>query len=311
MAKAATERPDEDLVRLYLNDIGRHPLLTRDDEVRIAQDIETGDASRAALANDPRPTDTVAAELQRAVARGDDARRTLVQSNLRLVVSIARRYHRSGVALLDLVQEGNIGLMHAVEKFDWRRGFKFSTYATWWIRQTIVRGISNTGRMIRLPVHQGDVVARLQFNSSRLELKLGRRPTTSELAIAVDMPENVVVKALQFPVEPLSLSEPLGDAGAVSLADLVEDRSVESPFDAAAKSVLHAEIEKLLALLGERERQVLKLRFGLDQSAPQTLAEIGVHFNVARERIRQIETRAMAKLRAANADSEARDLLAV
>jgi RNA polymerase sigma factor (sigma-70 family) len=311
LAKERVERADEDLVRLYLNDICRHPLLTRDDEVRIAREIETGDAAREVLAGDAAPTGAVADELQGAVARGDAARRTLVQSNLRLVVSIARRYHRSGVALLDLVQEGNIGLMHAVEKFDWRRGFKFSTYATWWIRQNIVRGISNTGRMIRLPIHQGDVVARLQFTASRLELKLGRPPTSRELATEVEMPEKVVLTALQFPVEPLSLSDPVGDTGDVNLADLVEDRSVESPFDAAAKAVMAAEIEKLLALLEERERQILRLRFGLDHGEPHTLAEIGAHFNVTRERIRQIETRAMAKLRAANVDSGAHDLLAV
>ena len=185
VAKDRVERDEEDLVRLYLTDIGQYPLLTKDDEVRLAQAIEAGALAGAEL-EDPIRTVSAARrrELRRQVRAGEEAERTFVQSNLRLVVSIAKKYQASGLPLLDLVQEGNLGLMHAVEKFDWRQGFKFSTYATWWIRQAITRGIANTGRTIRLPVHAGDTLARLQKARSRLELKLGRAATLAELAAA-------------------------------------------------------------------------------------------------------------------------------
>ena len=198
MAKDRVERDEEDLVRLYLTDIGQYRLLTKDDEVRLAQAIEAGLHARDDLANAKDLAATRKRELRRTVRDGEDAQRCFVQSNLRLVVSIAKKYQASGLPLLDLIQEGNLGLMHAVEKFDWRKGFKFSTYATWWIRQAITRGIANTGRTIRLPVHAGDTLARLQKARSRLELKLGRPATLAELAAEVEMPEDKVTEALRF-----------------------------------------------------------------------------------------------------------------
>ena len=244
MAKERVERDEEDLVRLYLTDIGQYPLLTKDDEVRLAQQIEGGNAAREQMLRAKSLTPAKKRELRRSARHGDEAQRTFVQSNLRLVVSIAKKYQASGLPLLDLIQEGNLGLMHAVEKFDWRKGFKFSTYATWWIRQAITRGIANTGRTIRLPVHAGDTLARLQKARSRLELKLGRPATLSELAAEVEMPEDKVTEALRFAAEPLSLSEPLREDGDAELGDIVEDRSAESPFEVAATALLPAEITK-------------------------------------------------------------------
>jgi RNA polymerase sigma factor (sigma-70 family) len=311
LAKERVERDEEDLVRLYLSDIGQYPLLTKDDEVRLARAIETGHDARAELDRKKDVTPSRRRELKREIRAGADAQRTFVQSNLRLVVSIAKKYQASGLPLLDLIQEGNLGLMHAVEKFDWRKGFKFSTYATWWIRQAITRGIANTGRTIRLPVHAGDTLARLQKARARLELKLGRPPTQYELALEVEMPEDKVTEALRFALEPLSLSEPLREDGDAELGDVVEDRSAESPFDAAATSLLPDEIARLLEPLDDREREILRLRFGLDRGEPRTLEEVGEHFNLTRERIRQIEARAMSKLRHPSSDTGARDLLAV
>jgi len=299
LPKERVERDEEDLVRLYLTDIGQYPLLTKDDEVRLAQQIEAGNQARGDLDVASDLTPARKRELRKQVRSGEDAERTFVQSNLRLVVSIAKKYQASGLPLLDLIQEGNLGLMHAVEKFDWRKGFKFSTYATWWIRQAITRGIANTGRTIRLPVHAGDTLARLQKARARLELKLGRPATLAELSAEVEMPEDKVTEALRFAAEPLSLSEPLREDGDAELGDVVEDRSAESPFEVAATALLPEEISRLLAPLDEREREILKLRFGLDRGEPRTLEEVGEHFNLTRERIRQIEARAMNKLRQA------------
>ena len=307
------ERDEEDLVRIYLTDIGQYPLLTKDDEVRLSQQIEAGNEARVVLQN-AKPgslTDHRRRQLRRQMRRGAESEQTFVQSNLRLVVSIAKKYQASGLPLLDLIQEGNLGLMHAVEKFDWRKGFKFSTYATWWIRQAITRGIANTGRTIRLPVHAGDTLARLQKARSRLELRNGRPPTLAELAAEVEMPEEKITEAMRFQSEPLSLSEPLRHDGDAELGDVVEDRSVDSPFEVAATTMLPQEIVRLLSPLDEREREILKLRFGLDRGEPRTLEEVGEHFDLTRERIRQIEARAMSKLRHPSSDTGARDLLNV
>ena len=314
MAKDRIDRDEEDLVRLYLTDIGQYTLLTKDDEVRLAKAIEAGKIALAEQeAGDVKTlTATKRRELRKAIREGEIAERAFVQSNLRLVVSIAKKYQASGLPLLDLIQEGNLGLMHAVEKFDWRKGFKFSTYATWWIRQAITRGIANTGRTIRLPVHAGDTLARLQKARSRLELKFGRPATLAELSKEVEMPEDKVTEALRFAAEPLSLSEPLREDGDAELGDVVEDRSAESPFEVAATALLPEEIQRLLAPLDEREREILRLRFGLDGSGEgRTLEEVGEHFNLTRERIRQIEARAMSKLRHPSSDTGARDLLSV
>jgi len=311
VARERVERDEEDLVRLYLTDIGQYTLLTKDDEVELAQKIEVGVEAREELAAGKSLSSRRRVELRRLVTDGEAAERQFVQSNLRLVVSIAKKYQASGLPLLDLVQEGNLGLMHAVEKFDWRKGFKFSTYATWWIRQAITRGIANTGRTIRLPVHAGDTLTRLQKARARLELRYGRPATLSELAEEVEMPEQKVTEALRFAAEPLSLSEPLREDGDAELGDVVEDRSAESPFEVAATALLPEEIKRLLAPLDEREREILTLRYGLDRGEPRTLEEVGEHFNLTRERIRQIEARAMSKLRHPSSDTGARDLLAV
>ena len=239
MAKDRVDRDEEDLVRLYLTDIGQYALLTKDDEVRLAKAIEAGKEAQVELAEQEKTlSPTKKRELKRAAKEGETDERAFVQSNLRLVVSIAKKYQASGLPLLDLIQEGNLGLMHAVEKFDWRKGFKFSTYATWWIRKAITRGIANTGRTIRLPVHAGDTLARLQKARSRLELKYGRPATLAELSKEVEMPEDKVTEALRFAAEPLSLSEPLREDGDAELGDVVEDRSAESPFEVAATALL-------------------------------------------------------------------------
>ena len=300
---------DPDLVRLYLDDAGKHTLLTKDDEARLAQEIEDGVAARAVLEGDATLTPTESRAVRRRVRRGELAHRAFVHANLRLVVSIAKRYQGSGVPLLDLIQEGNLGLMHAVDKFDWRRGFKFSTYATWWIRQAISRGIANTGRTIRLPVHAGDNLVKLQRARSVLEMRLGRSATHAELAEELGTTEEKVRETALIAAEPVSLSQPMSDDGDLELGDLVEDRSAASPFEAAALSLLPADVQKMLGGLAPREATVISLRFGLDRGEPRTLEEVGEHFALTRERIRQIEAHAMSKLRhPANAADVARVL---
>jgi len=290
-------RDDHDIVDLYLTDIVRQALLTKDDEIGLAQRIEAGAEARRQLDGEAASTPTGRDELTRTVRDGDAARRTFVEANLRLVVSIAKRYRAPGLSLLDLVQEGNLGLLRAVDKFDWRKGFKFSTYATWWIRQAVQRGIANTGRTIRLPVHAGGVLARARPARARLETKLGRGPTRSELAAELDVPEHELTALMRGAAHPVSLSETLSDDKDGELADLVPDRSATSPVDAAADALLPAEIAKLMTSLTPRERLILTLRFGLDRGEPCTLAEVGQQFHVSRERIRQLQVGAMTKLR--------------
>jgi RNA polymerase sigma factor (sigma-70 family) len=288
---------EEDLVQLYLNDIGRHALLSRDDEIGLAQRIEAGTEARRQLDGQASSTPPDRHELTRTVRDGDAARRTFVEANLRLVVSVAKRYRTSGLPLLDLVQEGNLGLLRAVDKFEWRKGFKFSTYSTWWIRQAIRRGISKGARTIRLPVHAGDHVVQARNAWARLEAELRRSPTRCEVAAELDLPERELDALMHRAAAPVSLSEPLSDDSDDELADIVADRSATSPVDAAAAALLPAEIAKLMAWLTPREREILTLRFGLDRGEPRTLEEVGQRLHVSRERIRQIQADAMTKLR--------------
>ncbi|HUJ65883.1 MAG TPA: sigma-70 family RNA polymerase sigma factor, partial [Acidimicrobiales bacterium] len=283
--------------------------LTKDDEMRLAQAIEAGREAEGVLASGVGLTPTETRELRRKKRAGESASDQFINANLRLVVSIAKRYQASEMPILDLIQEGNLGLIHAVEKFDWRKGFKFSTYATWWIRQAIGRGIDNTARTVRLPVHAGDLLTRVTKARGRLEGQLGRRPTVAELAADLELEEEKVTEILRHAAEPLSLSEPLREDGDAELGDVVEDRSAVSPFDAAAAALLSGEVNKMLIALDEREREILRLRFGLDRGEPRTLDEVGEHFSLTRERIRQIEARAMSKLRHPSTDRGARELL--
>ena len=304
-----TAQPEEDLVRLYLNEIGKYALLAQDDEARLGQAIEAGREARTEFAITEGINPARKRKLRRLIRDGDLAAETFVQANLRLVVSIAKRYQTAELPLLDLVQEGNLGLIHAVHKFDWRRGFRFSTYATWWIRQAITRGIANTGRTIRLPVSAGDLLIQVTRARGRLEGQLGRRPTVAELARDLELQEEKVTEILRHATQPLSLSEPLGEDGDAELGDTLADRSADSPFDAAAAVLLTGEVNKLLLILNKREREILRLRFGLDRGEPRTLGQVGEHFSLTRERIRQIESQAISKLRHASTDSDRYELL--
>jgi DNA-directed RNA polymerase sigma subunit (sigma70/sigma32) len=301
---------EQDLVRLYLDGIGHYPLLTQDDEVRLAKAVEAGKRAAAELAGADSLSPARAAELKRVKEAGERAFEQFVNSNLRLVVTIAKRYQGGELSMLDLIQEGNIGLMHAVDKFDWRRGYKFSTYATWWIRQAIGRGIDNTGRAVRLPVHTGDQVRRLQRARSSLEGRLGRVPTPAEIAESLGMSEHEVERLVRLIVEPVSLASPIGSDGDSELGDVLSDDESPTPFDEVARSMLGAELEKLMSRLGERERLILILRFGLDRGEPRTLDEVGAAMHLTRERIRQIERHALAKLRVQPGEAAVRELLA-
>jgi RNA polymerase sigma factor (sigma-70 family) len=243
------------------------------------------------------------------VRDGDEATERFVKANLRLVVSIAKRYQAADMPLLDLVQEGNLGLMHAVEKFDWRKGFKFSTYATWWIRQSITRGIANNGRTVRLPVHAGDLLNQVSKARGRLEAKLSRRPTIAELSADLGVPRERIVEILRHASEPLSLSEPLRHDSDAQLGDIVEDHGAISPFEYAAAALLSSEVNRMLVSLDDREREIVRLRFGLDRGEPRTLEEVGLHFGLTRERIRQIEARAISKLRHPTTGQDLRELI--
>ncbi len=296
----------DDLVRRYLADAGRHALLTKADEERLGHQVELGAGARAALERGgARLSPARRRDLQGTVAEGERAAATFVTANLRLVVSIAKKYQWSGMPLLDLVQEGNLGLIHAVEKFDYRKGFKFSTYATWWIRQAITRGITNSGRTIRLPVHASDHLYAYRRCRDELHTALGRRPTNAEVAASLGWPPARVEEVVAFGREPVSLSAPYGTLGDSELGDVVPDDVTMGPPEAAVLALLPREVAALLVLLGERERFIVRRRFGLDGGDPQTLDQIGVQLGITRERVRQIEALALSKLRHPSASTRA------
>ena len=286
-----------DLTRRYLAELGSYPLLTAEDETTLAQTIAAGRVAEDRLAGGDVRSRRERARLQQAVSAAAEARRRFIQSNLRLVVSIAKRYQTPSMSLLDLIQEGNLGLMRAVEKFDHRKGFKFSTYATGWIRQAIGRGIADKGRTIRLPSHLMDTLATLSRSSSALLKSLGREPTAAELAEDTGIVLDKVEAALRAAPDLVSLSAAVGDEGDHELGDLLADPAAAAPFEAAAAAIERDDLRSLLRQLDEREREILSLRFGLVDDKPLTLDEVGRRFNLTRERIRQIEAKALRKLR--------------
>ena len=308
-APMRADAQDEDLVRMYLDSIGKYPLLTKQDEVRLSRLIEEGRWAREELARGKVPAGR-RRPLLRAVSEAERATEQFINSNLRLVVSIAKKYQSSELSLLDLVQEGNLGLIHAVSKFDGRKGFKFSTYATWWIKQAIGRGIDNTSRTIRLPVHAGDQVRRLLRVKGQLEAQLGHPPCSADLARAMQLPEEEITDLLLHGMEPVSLDTPVGMDGENELGDIIADLSSPTPFEVVTEAMLSGEVDKLLHSLDARERDILRLRYGLGSGDPCTLEEVGAALHLTRERIRQIERSALSKLRHPSAKADARSLLA-
>ena len=292
------ESPGEDLVRVYLKEIGRYPLLRADEEVSLAKTIEAGDKAAARLAkSNGSLSDRTRSKIQSEINAGERAKRQFVEANLRLVVSIARRYQGFGLPLLDLIQDGNVGLLRAVEKFEWRRGFKFSTYATWWIRQGISRGLADRSRTIRLPVHVAEIVNRLRRVEADMQSTLGRDPSDEELAKALDIDVEQLNAYRQTALDTLSLSTPLGEDGDTELHDFLEDELCENPLDEAVRAKSGDELRGILGTLSQREQKILELRFGLTDGRERTLEQVGKEFSLTRERIRQIEAKAIAKLR--------------
>jgi RNA polymerase primary sigma factor len=307
-AKAERGSSSSDTVGLYLDEVSGHLLLTAEDEVKLARDMERGKKARKVLdSGDFIASDRL--DLKRMVAAGEEAKMTFIRSNLRLVISIAKRYTGRGLDLLDLIQEGNLGLIRAVEKFDWRKGFKFSTYATWWIRQAITRGLGNNGRTIRLPVHMVDVVRTVQDTKQLLYDQFHRTPTLEEIAEVSGLDQERVLAAMQAPAETISLDKPVGEEGEASLQDFVEDDEAIDPLEKAAAAWRRERLIKALRALDPEEQQVLWLRFGLDGEEPWTLADVGEVVNATRERVRQIEARGLAKLRHPSCDIDLQHLL--
>ena len=311
----------EDPVRMYLKEIGKVPLLSADEEIELAQKMEAGSVAvekipllkeRLAETGDEQEKEEIQAEikaLQLDVDRGSDAKKRLAEANLRLVVSIAKRYVGRGMLFLDLIQEGNLGLIKAVEKFDYRKGYKFSTYATWWIRQAITRAIADQARTIRIPVHMVETINKLIRVSRQLLQELGREPTPEEIAEEMKMPVERVREILKISQEPVSLETPIGEEEDSHLGDFIKDDNVPVPADAATFTLLKEQLEEVLGTLTGREQKVLTLRFGLEDGRARTLEEVGKEFNVTRERIRQIEAKALRKLRHPSRSRKLKDYL--
>ncbi|MFF7854088.1 sigma-70 family RNA polymerase sigma factor [Streptomyces sp. NPDC007904] len=292
-----TGGPTSDLFRQYLREIGRIPLLTAAEEVELARRVEAGLFAEEKLRLTPDLDSRLAHDLDRLVVMGRMAKRRLIESNLRLVVSVAKRYVGRGLTMLDLVQEGNLGLIRAVEKFDYARGYKFSTYATWWIRQAMSRALADQARTIRVPVHVVELINRVVRVQRRMLQERGCEPTPAEVAAHLDLPPERVGEVLRLAQEPVSLHAPVGEEDDVALGDLIEDGDAASPVESAAFLLLREHLEAVLSTLGERERKVVQLRYGLVDGRPRTLEEIGRLFGVTRERIRQIESKTLNKLR--------------
>ncbi|QOV38513.1 RNA polymerase sigma factor [Streptomyces ferrugineus] len=295
--RADTSGPSSDLFRQYLREIGRIPLLTAAEEVELARRVEAGLFAEEKLSNTPDLDSQLALDLDRLVVMGRMAKRRLIEANLRLVVSVAKRYVGRGLTMLDLVQEGNLGLIRAVEKFDYARGYKFSTYATWWIRQAMSRALADQARTIRVPVHVVELINRVVRVQRRMLQERGYEPTPEEVAAHLDLLPERVSEVLRLAQEPVSLHAPVGEEDDVALGDLIEDGDATSPVESAAFLLLREHLEAVLSTLGERERKVVQLRYGLADGRPRTLEEIGRIFGVTRERIRQIESKTLNKLR--------------
>ncbi len=311
----------EDPVRMYLKEIGKVPLLSADDEIALAKQMEKGlEASenlaglkeRLEKATRKRDIESLTRRIEKAeavVAEGETAKKALAEANLRLVVSIAKRYVGRGMLFLDLIQEGNLGLIKAVEKFDYTKGYKFSTYATWWIRQAITRAIADQARTIRIPVHMVETINKLIRVSRQLLQELGREPQPEEIAEEMELPVERVREILKISQEPVSLETPIGEEEDSHLGDFIQDDNVPVPADAAAFMLLKEQLVEVLGTLTEREQKVLRLRFGLDDGRARTLEEVGREFNVTRERIRQIEAKALRKLRHPSRSRKLKDYL--
>lgn len=310
----------EDPVRMYLKEIGKVPLLSADEEIELAQNMEDGAVAIEKINVLKGRLDGASEEekaeikeeiktLQRDVDKGADAKKRLAEANLRLVVSIAKRYVGRGMLFLDLIQEGNLGLIKSVEKFDYKKGYKFSTYATWWIRQAITRAIADQARTIRIPVHMVETINKLIRVSRQLLQELGREPSPEEIAKEMSMPVERVREILKISQEPVSLETPIGEEEDSHLGDFIKDDNVPVPADAAAFTLLKEQLEEVLGTLTEREQKVLTLRFGLEDGRARTLEEVGKEFNVTRERIRQIEAKALRKLRHPSRSRKLKDYL--
>jgi len=300
----------EDPVRMYLKEIGKVPLLSAEEEIELAKNMEAGAVAKEKIAilksREENATEEELAEIKEEIK---NLQKDLAEANLRLVVSIAKRYVGRGMLFLDLIQEGNLGLIKAVEKFDYRKGYKFSTYATWWIRQAITRAIADQARTIRIPVHMVETINKLIRVSRQLLQELGREPSPEEIAAEMNMPVERVREILKISQEPVSLETPIGEEEDSHLGDFIQDDNVPVPADAAAFTLLKEQLEEVLGTLTEREQKVLTLRFGLEDGRARTLEEVGKEFNVTRERIRQIEAKALRKLRHPSRSRKLKDYL--